>query len=170
MFRELCSDIPAAEIFFLLVCHLIYREPERGEFQVCNLFIDLLGDIINPAFHLLAVLCNMKRAERLQGETQVHDLDRVTHAFGSREVDQPAFGKDMDCFAFEHERLDTVALDDLVGILVEPFDVDLDIEVAGIGEDGTIFQFLKVPCADDGNVTGCRDEDVTDGLLPRPWT
>ena len=54
-------------------------------------------------------------------------------------------------------------LDDLIGILVEPFDVDLDIKVAGIREDGAVFQFLEVPGGNDCKVTGCGHENITDG-------
>ena len=56
----------------------------------------------------------------------------MTHAFGCGEVDKPALGKDMDRFSFNHEGLDSIPLDDFIGVLVEPFDIDLNIEMTGI--------------------------------------
>ena len=47
---QLCSDVPAAEVFLLLCCQLINGEPERREFQVCNLFIDFPWDFKDSAF------------------------------------------------------------------------------------------------------------------------
>ena len=78
------------------------------------------------------------------------------------EVDEPALGEQVDLAAVgERELLDE--LPRLAGVgrkRAERRDVDLDVEVPGVGEDRAVLEALHVLARDDVLVAGRRDEDV----------
>ena len=101
-------------------------------------------------------------AERLVGEAHVHDRRRVT--LGRRQVDQAAVGEQVDAAAVRHG----VLLDELAHRalldreLLERRDVDLDVEVAGVGDDRAVLHDLEVLAAQHVDVAGDGDEEVAD--------
>ena len=48
-------------------------------------------------------------------------------------------------------------------MLAERFEIDLDVEVAGVAEDRAILQLFEMIAGDDALVAGKRDEQVADG-------
>ena len=85
-------------------------------------------------------------------------------ALGRRQVDQPAVGQQVDAAAVGHR----VLLDELAhgalldGELLERRDVDLDVEVAGVGDDGAVLHDLEVLAAQHVDVAGGGDEELGD--------
>ena len=77
------------------------------------------------------MLRNIPGAKRLQGETEVHDFDRVAHALGGGKVHEPALSEYMDRFSLENIGDDPIALDGRVRVFCQPRYIDLDVEVAG---------------------------------------
>ena len=98
--------------------------------------------------------------ERLVGEAHVHDGGGVP--FGSGEVDEPALADQVDAPSVgELELLDLGAgLTRRDRQLAEGLDLDLDVEVAGVREDGAVLQPLDRSAGDDVLVPGRRAEDI----------
>src|SRR5207253_3841012 len=74
-------------------------------------------------------------AERVVGEAHVHDGGRVS--LGGREVDQPSLAQDIDVTLARHRELldEGTHLAPRGGRLGQRVQIDLDVEVTGVGED-----------------------------------
>ena len=85
-------------------------------------------------------------------------------ALGAREVHEAAVGEQVDAAAVgHHELLDErahLALGDRH--LAQLRDVDLDVEVAGVADDGAVLHDLERAGVDDVDVAGDGDPDVAD--------
>src|ERR1017187_5003180 len=85
-------------------------------------------------------------------------------SFGRSEVDQTAFAQQVDLAAV----LQRILLDEIARgalrrrHLLQRGNVDLDIEVAGIGNDGSVLHGVKVFLAQNALVAGDGAEDVAD--------
>ena len=117
---------------------------------------------------VVAVLDGPLGGQGLGGEAHVHDRGGV--ALGGGEVDEAAFAEKEETLAAGQG----VAVDVVADILLalgghggEGLDVDLDVEVAGVADDGAVLHGLEVVLADDVHVAGQGDEEVADlgGLL-----
>jgi len=92
-------------------------------------------------------------------------------AFGGREVDQPPFAEHVQAppipkLVFLHRRTN---LPDSRRNGVERLEIELRVEMAGVGENGTVLHHLEVLAVDDVDVAGYRHEDVAlAGGLPHP--
>ena len=102
------------------------------------------------------------RRQGLVGKAHVHDRRGV--AFGRGQVDQTAFRQDIEAGAvlqgkFLHRLPDMTpgGADALQGR-----DVDFDVEVPGIGEDGAVFHADEMLLPDDIDVAGEGAEDIPD--------
>ena len=90
--------------------------------------------------------------ERLQGERHVHDRGGMALAGG--EVDDAPGGEQVQAAPAEvvllHERPDVADLD---GGGAQGVEVDLDVEVAGVGEDRAVLHALEVLAAQDARAS-----------------
>ena len=106
------------------------------------------------------VLGDVLGRERLVREAHVHDRRRVPLRGG--QVDEPALGEQVQAAPVGHVE----ALDVLPGPhrrdreVAQRRDVDLHVEVAGVGEDGSVLHHLEVLAPEDVLVARRRDEDV----------
>ena len=91
-------------------------------------------------------------------------------ALGGGQVDQPALAQQEEAPAVRQPELldEGPHLSPSFGHLLQRRDVDLDVEVAGVGHDGAVLHRLEVLAVDDVDVAGERDEDVADAARPRP--
>src|SRR5579872_658868 len=108
------------------------------------------------------ILHEVLGGKRLIGEAHIHHASRV--AFGGGKVDEAAFAEQIDLASifhgvFFHE----VARGALgAGQLLQRRNVDLDVEVPGVGHNSAILHRLEVLFGDDVLVAGDRYEDVAD--------
>ena len=105
--------------------------------------------------------------ERLVGEAHVHDRGRMP--LGGAEVDQPALGDEVELLAAEVELLDVLAdlADVALGHLAQRGEVELGIEVAGVGHDRAVAHRLEVLAPEDVEVAGRGDEQLAPARRPR---
>lgn len=99
----------------------------------------------------------------LVGEGAAHDERRV--ASGATQVDETALGEQDDVTAVGegvavNGRLDLVVVS---SVLLEPSNVDLDVEVTNVADNGIVGHDVEVIALDDVTVTGGGDEDLTLG-------
>src|SRR5207248_5920918 len=101
-------------------------------------------------------------AQRLVGEGHVHYARRV--ALGRGQVDQAALTQQVDAPAvIEYELLDVLAhLAALLGHRLQRRNVDLHVEVAGVGYDRAVLHQLEIFLVEHVDIAGDRAEDVTD--------
>ncbi len=99
-------------------------------------------------------------AERLDGEGEVHDLDRVT--VPRRQIDDHAPPDQVDLLPIGEAKLLYVAphLADAGRYLPQPIHVDLDVHAAGVGEDGAVAHPLEVLGGQDVGAAGGGYEDL----------
>ena len=84
--------------------------------------------------------------------------------FGGREVDEPALADQVDAASVRELELLDLGTRLACGNseLAQRRDLDLDVEVAGVGEDRPVLQPLDGRAGDDVLVSGRRAEDVAD--------
>lgn len=105
----------------------------------------------------------------LVGERAGHDERRV--ASGTSQVDQSALSEEEDVASIGHGVSVDLGLDvgDGLGVLLQPCNVDFNVEVANVANDGILEHDGEVGAGDDVPVTGGGDEEVGagSGLLHR---
>ena len=101
--------------------------------------------------------------EDLVGEGAAHDERAVARR--TAEVDEAALGEEDDVAAGRHLEAVDLGLDvlDGLGSLLDPRDVDLNVEVADVADDGVVGHGLEVFADDDVAAAGGGDEDLADG-------
>ena len=99
--------LPGGRVGDLLGGHRIERDPERRQLEPGHLGVDRLGHDVDPRLELGVVLRDVLGREGLVGEAHVHDRGRM--ALGGAEVDQPAFGDQVEPLAADVELLDVLA-------------------------------------------------------------
>lgn len=103
----------------------------------------------------------------LVGEGAGHDEGRVTG--GTAKVDETTLGEEDDVTAGRHEETVDLGLDvlDRGGVLLQPGNVDLNVEVTNVADNGVLGHGLEVLANEDVTAAGGGDEDLTDrgGLL-----
>lgn len=100
-------------------------------------------------------------SEDLVGEGARHDKRRVT--VSASQVDETTISKEDDVSSAGHGisvnlRLD---VDVLLCVGLEPGDVDFDIEVSNVADNGVLLHLLKVLGSDNITAAGGRDKDLT---------
>ena len=128
--------------------------------QTSYFFIQVLGQEVHAQRITLGVVPQFDLGQHLVGEGGTHHEAAVTG--GAAQVHQAATGQQDDFVAVgELEevdlRLDVGFLD---GVLFEPRDVDFDVEVTDVADDGFVFHLHEVLTADDAFAAGGGDEDV----------
>ena len=145
---------------------------EKGDLLVEDLGQDVDTDIELASLAELDVLV----AELLIGGLVQHDLgedlvgERAGHdeggvASGASKVDETTLGEEDDVTAVLHEVAVDLGLDagDRLGVLLEPSNVDFDVEVTDVADDGIIRHSLEVLACQDVTATGGGDENLTLG-------
>ena len=99
----------------------------------------------------------------LVGERAGHDERRVTGT--ASQVDETTLGEQDDVSARLHGvSVDLgLDLDGLGGVLLQPGDVNLNIEVTDVADNGVLLHDLEVLADNDVSVTGGGNEDVGTG-------
>src|SRR5207245_3891619 len=130
---------PAREVDFLVRSETVYPHAHRFELQARDLAIDLLRHRMDLARKRLPLPDEVLAGESLIGEGHVHDRRRV--AFRGRQVDEPALAEQVDSPSIAQcESVDVVAHAFLpLREGLKSRYVDLDVEVAGIGDDSAVF-------------------------------
>src|SRR4029453_15382373 len=134
----LCAFVPGSQVPSLLVGQLVDLDTRRRKLEAGDLAVDLLRHDVDAALELARVLDDELDRERLIGEAHVHDRGRM--AFRGSEIDQPSVGDEIDAPAVVqaellHERPRGTGLD---RELPERRDVDLDVEVTSVCQDGPV--------------------------------
>ena len=156
------SLVPRGEVLRLLLGELVDLDAHRLELQPRDLLVDLLRHDVDLPLEVAGVLHRVLGRERLVRERHVHHERGM--ALGGGEVDEPAVGDEVEPPPVgERELLDELArLARLRRERLQRRDVDLDVEVAGVGEDRAVLHPLQVLARDDVLVAGRRAEDVAD--------
>jgi hypothetical protein len=86
-------------------------------------------------------------------------------AGGASQVDETALSEEDDVATVVHEEAVDLGLDadDLLGVLLEPRNVDLNVEVTNVANNGVLTHDLEVLANDDVTATGGGDEDLSAG-------
>src|SRR5918993_5305238 len=156
------ADLPGGEVLCLLGGELIHVDAHGGELEVGDLTVDVLGQGVDVVGELVFVVEQVLRGKRLVGEGHVHNGARV--ALGGGEVDKTALAEHVDLAPVVEEVLvdERAWLALLDAHLFERRDVDLDVEVARVGDDAAVLHRGKVLAVDDVPVAGCRNDEVGD--------
>src|ERR687893_166422 len=98
--------------------------------------------------------------ERLNGEGEVHDLDRVT--VRRSDVDEPAASEDVEAPPILHLVLGDVATDlaHRCGLLLERRQVELVVVVAGVGEHDAVLHAREVLRTKNLQIPRSGDEEI----------
>ena len=103
----------------------------------------------------------------LVGERAGHDEGRV--AGSTAEVNKTTLSEEDDVAAVRHEEAVNLGLDvlDRAGVLLQPGNVNLDIEVTNVADNGVVGHSLEVLASENVTAASGGDEDLTDlgGLL-----
>lgn len=99
----------------------------------------------------------------LVGEGAGHDEGRV--AGGTAKVDKTTLGEEDDVTAGRHEETVNLGLDvlDRGGVLLQPGNVDLNVEVTNVADNGVLGHGLEVLANENVTAAGGGDEDLTNG-------
>ena len=99
----------------------------------------------------------------LVGEGAGHDEGRVTS--GASQVDETTLGQEDDVTAVVHQEAVNLGLDagNRLCVLLEPRNIDFDIEVTDVADDGVVGHDLEVSASQNVTATGGGDEDLTLG-------
>lgn len=145
------------------------RQVELGDLLVEDLWenidtdIELLGlaelNVLLAESSILG-LVQHDLCKDLVGERARHDEGRV--ASGASQVDETALGKEDDMAAVLHEEAVDLWLDVLDGssVLLQPGDINLDIEMSDVADDGIVWHNLKVLTNKDITASSGGNEDL----------
>src|SRR6476659_8113201 len=144
--------LPGGHVLGLFCGHRFEHDAERGELEARDLGVDRLGDVVDPWFELGVVEGDVLGRQRLVGEAHVHHGGRM--ALGRPEVYQPAFGDEVQLLPTEVELLDVLAdlADMALGQRPKGGEVQLSIEMAGVGHDRAVAHRLEMLAAEDVDV------------------
>lgn len=125
-----------------------------------NLLVEFLRKHVNAERELLWGGPEGNLGEDLVGEGARHDEGRMSSS--APKVDETAVGKENDVTTVGHGvsvnlRLD---VDATLGIGLKPGDVDFNVEVTDVADDGILRHDREVSTGDDVPITGSGDEDV----------
>jgi hypothetical protein len=110
---------------------------------------------------LISGLVQHDLGKDLVGERAGHDERGV--ASGASQVDETALSEEDDVTAALHQVAVDLGLDagDRLSVLLEPSNVDFDIEVTDVADDGVVGHSLEVLASKDVTATSGGDEDLT---------
>src|SRR5438067_2462622 len=158
---QLRPFLPRCKVLLLLGRELVDPDAHRLELEPGDLAIDLRRHRIHLLLQLLAVLRHVLGGERLVGEAHVHHARRMP--LGRGEVDEAALAQHRDAVAvLEGVLVDELAHRALLRVLLQPGDVDLDVEVAAVRDDRAVLHLLEMRLREDAGVAGHGAEEVAD--------
>lgn len=149
------------EVLRLFLGESAQFDVKRGEVSTSNFFIERLGEDVDTERVVGNLGPESDLGEDLVGEGARHDPRRVTGS--ATQVDETTLGEEDNVTA----RLEGVSVDlrldvgVLSGVGLEPRDVDLNVEVTDVANDGVLGHGLEVLSADDVSASSGGDEDVT---------
>lgn len=151
------------EVLGLLVGEDGQLDVELLEMSASDFFIQLLGQDVDAKRELLRGRPESDLSENLVGEGAGHNERRVSGS--ASEVNKTTLGEEDDVPARGHGepihlRLD---VDSGGGILLQPSDVDLNVEVTDVADDSVFGHDCEVLAGDNVPVAGGGDEDVGAG-------
>ena len=154
------SHFPGSQILLLLFRQLIDRHTHSVKFEAGDLFVDLRRDRIDLFFELLVILDQIFSRQGLIGKAHVH------HARGmplcQSQIDQPPFTEQThtpaitECVLFDARSDGPV----LPAELFQAGDVQFDVEMAGIGDDGSILHGREMLGSNDLEISSYCDEEI----------
>ena len=166
-----------AEVLSLDLGELGELNVDVGQVKKSDLLVEDLGEDVDTdvelaglaeldvlvAELLISSLVQHDLGKDLVGERAGHDEGRV--ASGASQVDETALSEEDDVAAVLHEVAVDLGLDagDRLGVLLEPRNVDFDIEVTDVANNGVVGHLLEVLASQDVTATGGGDEDLTLG-------
>jgi len=151
------------EVLGLLIAEDGQLDVELLKMSTGNLLVQFLGQDVDAEGELLRSSPESDLSKDLVGEGARHDEGWVSSS--ASEVNKTTFGEEDDVPARRHGEPVDLRLDvhDGLGVLLQPSDVDLNIEVTDVGDDGVFDHDLEVLAGDDVPVSGGSDEDVGAG-------
>src|SRR3954467_6714163 len=150
---QLRPFLPRCKVLLLLGRELVDLDAHGLELEPGDLAIDLGGNRVHLLLELLAVLRHVLGGERLVGEAHVHHARRMP--LGGGEIDEAAFAEHRHAVAvLERVLVDELTHRALPGILLEPGDVDLDVEVAAVRDDCAVLHPLEMRRREHARVAG----------------
>ncbi len=133
------------------------------QFDAGDLSVNLGRHRIDFLLQLISVLDHVLGSQRLVGKGHVHDRGWV--AFGGRKVDQAALAKQVDAATiFQLVLLDERAHQLRLALreFLQRRNVDLDVEMPGVRNDGVILHCLEVLPVHHIDVAGQGTEEIAD--------
>lgn len=139
-----------------------------------DLLVQNLGENVDADF-LLAGLAelNVLLAESLILSLEQHDLgqdlvregaghDEGSVTSGTAKVDETTLSKEDDVAAAGHQEAVNLGLDvlDGLGVGLQPGNVDLNVEVTNVADNGVVGHGLEVLANNDVTAASCGDEDL----------
>ena len=146
------------------------RVAEDGQLDVellkvsaSDLLIQFLGQDVDTKGELLRGRPEGDLSENLVGEGARHDEGRVPSS--ASEVDETTFSEEDDVPAGWHSEPVDLRLDvhDGRGVLLQPRDVDFNVEMTDVADDGVFEHDREVLAGDNVPSAGSGDEDVAAG-------
>lgn len=148
-----------------------------GQVEQSNLLVEDLGENVDTDIELTGLAeLDVLVAELLISGLVQHDLgkdlvgERAGHdeggvAGGASQVDETALGEEDDVAAALHEVTVNLGLDvaDGSSVLLEPRNVDFDIEVTDVADNGVVGHSLEVNTSEDVTAASGGDKDLTLG-------
>jgi hypothetical protein len=118
--------------------------------------LDVLG-----AESSISSLVESDLSQDLVGERAGHDEGRVTGS--TTQVDETTLSQKDDVPTVGHEEAVNLRLDvlDRLGVGLEPGNVNLNVEVANVADNGVVLHDLEVAANEDVTATGGGDENLT---------
>jgi hypothetical protein len=155
--RELDIDVVKVEKGNLLVKNLWQHVDANVELASLAKLDVLLAKL------LVGGLVQHDLGKNLVGEGAGHDERGV--ASGASQVDETALGEEDDVAAAGHEEAVDLGLDvlDRLGVLLQPRNVDLNVKVTDVADDGIVGHGFEVLANDNVTATSGGDEDLTLG-------
>ena len=122
--------------------------------------VELLNPLYSDGVLALLVVEEGDLGKDLVGEGAGHDERRVS--VGASQVNETSLSEKNDVSSVLHGVSVDLGLDvDLLGgVGLEPCDIDFDVEVTNVADDGVLLHDLKVLGGDDVSASGGGDEDI----------
>src|SRR5918998_2068515 len=154
--------LPGGEVAGLFGGELVYLDPHRLELEAGDLAVYVLGQRVDLVRELALVLQQELGGQSLVRERHIHHGARV--ALGTRQVDQTPLAQQVDAAPVFHDELldETTRLALLDAHLLQSGDIDLDVEVARVGDDATVLHGREVFAGDHVFIAGGSHDEVGD--------
>ncbi|KUI61723.1 hypothetical protein VP1G_11265 [Cytospora mali] len=144
-----------------------------GQVETGDLLVEDLGKDVDLLLELLGLELDVLVGELLALVLEEHDLaqdlvgEGAGHneggvAGGTAQVDQTTLSEEDDVAAAVHEEAVDLGLDvlDALGVGLEPGNVDLNVKVANVADNGVVGHLLEVPANEDVTAAGGGDKDL----------